>query len=139
MKSYSYFYIVFIIQLTKAASSWIPRLERMVESRNLCAFEKNVLLALIGSVIQPNKFNAGEATIGRNTAQVGDLLQLFHLNLEDQINHRKFFYKSASLVREGMVVVHSAGITGDPSSATVSVSDVMIPGPSLSGRPLYVG
>ena len=27
----------------------------MAESRNLCAFEKNVLLALIAAVIQPNK------------------------------------------------------------------------------------
>ena len=26
-----------------------------MESRNLCAFEKNVLLALIAAVIQPNK------------------------------------------------------------------------------------
>lgn len=92
----------------------------MVQSRNLCAFEKNVLLALIGSVIQPNKFNTGEAHIVKNCAQVGELLQLFCDNLEDEINHRKYFYKSASLVREGMVVVHSSGITGDPSSATVS-------------------
>lgn len=41
--------------LTKQAGSWMPRLERMVQSRNLCDFEKNVLLMLIGSVIQPNK------------------------------------------------------------------------------------
>ena len=33
----------------------MPRLERMVESRNLCEFEKSVLVTLIGSVIQPNK------------------------------------------------------------------------------------
>ena len=42
-------------QLTKQNGSWIPRLERMVESRKLCDFEKNVLLLLIGSVIQPTK------------------------------------------------------------------------------------
>ncbi len=42
-------------QLTRANGSWLPRLERMVESRKLCNFEKNVLLLLIGSVIQPNK------------------------------------------------------------------------------------
>ena len=33
----------------------VPRLERMVESRGLEPFEKNVLLTLIGFVIQPNK------------------------------------------------------------------------------------
>ena len=43
------------LALTKQAGSWIPRLERMVQSRKLCDFEKNVLLTLIGSVIQPNK------------------------------------------------------------------------------------
>ena len=43
------------LALTKQVGSWIPRLERMVQSRNLCDFEKNVLLTLIGSVIQPNK------------------------------------------------------------------------------------
>lgn len=46
---------VFSHQLTRQAGSWVPRLERMVESRNLSAFEKNVILALIGGVIQPNK------------------------------------------------------------------------------------
>ena len=40
-------------QLTKKAGGWIPRLERMVQSRGLCQFEKQVLLTLIGFVIQP--------------------------------------------------------------------------------------
>ena len=42
-------------QLTRKAGDWIPRLERMVVSRGLCPFEKNVLITLIGFVIQPNK------------------------------------------------------------------------------------
>ena len=46
---------VVFTQLTKKAGSWIPRLERMVQSRGLCPFEKQVLLTLIGFVIQPNK------------------------------------------------------------------------------------
>lgn len=93
----------------------------MVESRKLCSFEKNVLLTLIGSIIQPNKFSAslGEMGISKNCAQVGDLLQVFCPTLEEQIHHRKYFYKSAAFVREGMVVVHNTGLTGDPSSATV--------------------
>ena len=33
----------------------MPRLERMVNSRNLSTFEKNIILMLIGAVIQPNK------------------------------------------------------------------------------------
>ncbi len=43
------------LQLTKANGDWMPRLERMAASRKLCDFEKNVLLLLIGSVLQSNK------------------------------------------------------------------------------------
>ena len=54
-----FFYIgCHIYQLTKTAGSWVPRLERMVESRGLSGFEKNVILALIGSIIQPNKVHS---------------------------------------------------------------------------------
>ncbi len=91
----------------------------MAESRNLCLFEKDVLLVLIGTILQPNRFSGNDIRIGKNI-QVGSLLNKFCTSLEDQIAHRKYFYKSASLVREGMVVVHSTGISGDLSSATVS-------------------
>ena len=30
-----------------------------------------------------------------------------------------YFYKTANLVREGMVIVHSSGLNGDPTSAKV--------------------
>lgn len=104
-------------QLTKA---WVPRLERMVQSRNLCEFEKNVLLTLIGSILQPTKFNNIDAHISNNHVMVGELLRIFCSGLEEQIQHRKYFYKSSSLVREGMIVVHSSGLTGDTSTASVS-------------------
>ena len=90
----------------------------MVESRNLSSFEKDVLLVLIGAILQPNRFNVNDVRIGKNL-QIGSLLSKFYSSLEDQIAHRKNFYKSASLVREGMVVVHSTGISGDLSNATV--------------------
>ena len=32
---------------------------------------------------------------------------------------RMYFYKTATLVREGMVVIHSSGLNGDPTSAKV--------------------
>ena len=82
-------------------------------------FEKDILLVLIGAILQPNRFNVNDVRIGKNL-QVGGLLSRFCSSLEDQIAHRKYFYKSASLVREGMVVVHSSGISGDLSNATVS-------------------
>ena len=88
----------------------------MIRSRNLCDFEKNVLLTLIGGTLQPNKIAYGG---GGDPVMVRDLLQMFCSSLEEQIEHRKYFYKSSSLVREGMVVVHSSGLTGDTSSASV--------------------
>ena len=50
---------------------------------------------------------------------VGGLLHLFCSDLEQEIIHRKYFYKSATLVREGMIIVHNAGLTGDTNHAEV--------------------
>ena len=50
------------LQLTRESGQWVPRLERMVTSRNLHPFEKNILLTLIGFVIQPNKVHVYTCT-----------------------------------------------------------------------------
>ncbi|KAL5457433.1 hypothetical protein EMCRGX_G034692 [Ephydatia muelleri] len=118
------------LNLTKAAGSWIPRLERMVESRGLCMFEKNILLTLIGFVIQPNKASVTGSGMFFGAAQtgftIGELLRLFCTSLQDQIKHRTYFYKSATLVQEGMLVVNNAGLTGDPASAKVEIDRRML-------------
>ncbi len=49
------------------------------------------------------------------------MLRIFCEDLEEQIQHRRYFYKSSSLVHEGMIVVQNSGLTGDTTSATVSV------------------
>ena len=54
-----------------------------------------------------------------STFSVGELLRLFCLQLRDQIKHRMYFYKMATLVREGMIIVHNSGLNGDPTSAKV--------------------
>jgi SpoVK/Ycf46/Vps4 family AAA+-type ATPase len=112
--------------LTKQAGSWIPRLERMVSSRNLCEFEKKVLLTLIGNVIQPNKimlYSDYSMTAGFT---VGELLRLFCVDLANQIKSRMYFYKTASLVREGMIIVHASGLSGDPTGARVEIDRRML-------------
>lgn len=50
---------------------------------------------------------------------VGELLRLFCSSLQEQIKHRMYFYKMATLVREGMIIVHNSGLNGDPTSAKV--------------------
>ena len=56
-----------------------------------------------------------------NIFTVGELLRLFCPSLKDQIKHRMYFYKMATLVREGMIIVHNSGLTGDPTSAKVNI------------------
>ena len=51
---------------------------------------------------------------------VGEVLRLFCPNLKDQIKNRVYFYKTATLVREGMIIIHNAGLTGDPANAKVN-------------------
>lgn len=55
-----------------------------------------------------------------SSPSVGELLRLFCADLEEEIAHRKYFYKSATLVREGMIIVQNSGLTGDTNNATVS-------------------
>ena len=62
---------------------------------------------------------------GNNTFTVGELLRLFCPSLKDQIKHRMFFYKMATLVREGMIIVHNSGLTGDPTTAKVIITQLL--------------
>ena len=64
--------------------------------------------------------------ITSNFVQVGELLRIFCADLEEQIHKRKYFYKSASLVHEGMIVVNNSGLTGDPTSASVEIDRRML-------------
>lgn len=66
------------------------------------------------------QFQHFEVRISPNFAQVGEILRIFCGGLEEQIQHRKYFYKSSTLVHEGMIVVHNSGITGDSTAASVS-------------------
>ena len=68
------------LELTRQSGTWVPRLERLVASRGLSSFEKNLLLTLIGSIIQPNKINnCGDINPYTTTSSfsVGELLRLF--------------------------------------------------------------
>ena len=66
------------------------------------------------------QFQSYEVRISGQGTTVGELLRLFCTDLEEEIAHRKYFYKSATLVREGMIIVHNSGLTGDTNNATVS-------------------
>ncbi len=79
-----------------------------------------IIYGLCADSYFPFQFQNFDMRISPNMVQVGDVLRIFCEDLEEQIQHRKYFYKSSTLVREGMVAVHSTGLTGDPSTASVS-------------------
>ena len=92
----------------------------MVESRNICAFEKNVLISLIGATLQPGKFGVLDAYFEKTI--VSDLIRQLCSGFEEEIGHLKYFYKTATLVREGMIVMQSSDIAGNVADATVGHS-----------------
>ena len=63
---------------------------------------------------------------GQRGFKVGDLLRLFCSDLATQIKSRVYFYKTASLVREGMIIVHASGLSGDPTGAKVEIDRRML-------------
>ena len=117
----------------------------MIQLRNLSTFEKNIILYLIGNVIQSSKvccsglkldsfiFIVGfysfshiklillilTILIRRTRPQLVGCFNCSALTWRKEIVHRKYFYKSATLVREGMIIVHNAGLTGDTNNAEV--------------------
>lgn len=52
------------------------------------------------------------------TMQVEVLLRAFSSSLQQQIKHRRHFYKSAVLVREGILVLHGDELGADLTQAT---------------------
>jgi len=100
------------LALTYERNEWLPRIERLVQLRQLDAFEKNVLISLIGSMLSQEIRKAGQ--IGRddnlltNSFQVGTLITTFCDSLADKVRSRTYFYKNSKLVREGIIKI------GDP-------------------------
>ena len=56
---------------------------------------------------------------GSSGFTVGELIRLFCSDLASQISRRMHFYKSAPMIREGMIIVHTSGLAGDPALAKV--------------------
>eukprot|EP01129_Flabellula_baltica_P013449 TRINITY_DN6237_c0_g1_i1.p1 TRINITY_DN6237_c0_g1~~TRINITY_DN6237_c0_g1_i1.p1 ORF type:complete len:1099 (+),score=231.60 TRINITY_DN6237_c0_g1_i1:22-3318(+) len=92
---------------TLISKSWIPRLETLARLRKLDEFEKNVLLALIGSVISQKIRLAISSNndYSSNSFDVGTLIALFCESLESQIKGRTYFYRNSKIVKEGLITI----------------------------------
>ncbi|KAL9654345.1 hypothetical protein ABK040_010374 [Willaertia magna] len=90
------------LKLTLSENQFIPRLERLAKFRKLDEFEKNVLIICVGMVISHDLSLAVNARRGSNL-NVGYLLLIFCDTLQERINHRRYFYKKSSLIKDGMI------------------------------------
>lgn len=104
------------LEATREAGDWLPRLERLVEARNLDSTERDVLLTLVASHVM------GDAFSDRITAR--ELLFLFSDGLSERVKNRKYFYKNARLVDDGLIDIDSS--FGRLDSASVTLDPQML-------------
>ena len=87
---------------------------------------------MIGQAIAPRStglMSAGGGGGGgapSKTMQVEVLLRAFSASLSQQIQYRKHFYKSAVLVREGIIVLHGDELGADLSQTMAEIDRRML-------------
>mmetsp|Transcript_55125 Transcript_55125/g.109460 ORF Transcript_55125/g.109460 Transcript_55125/m.109460 type:complete len:1218 (-) Transcript_55125:466-4119(-) len=121
-------------QMTEAGQR-LPRLERLASALSLCEFEKNVIVSMIGQAIAPRSIGLmggggsggyGGSQSPSKTMQVEVLLRAFSHSLQQQIEHRKYFYKSAVLTREGILVLHGDELGADLTQTLAEIDRRML-------------
>jgi SpoVK/Ycf46/Vps4 family AAA+-type ATPase len=112
------------LEMTRAGGGWLPRLERLVDTRGLVPFEKLVLITLVGAHISADIMQelGGRYRLGLHVA---DLIQLLLDGLQEQISHRRYFYRSGTLVKEGMVSIDT-DITNELESCNIDIDRRML-------------
>ena len=109
----------------------LPRLERLASALGLEPFEKNVVVAMIGQAIAPRSMGlmgggGGGGHSPSKTMQVEVLLRCFSSTLQQQIKNRRHFYKSAVLVREGILVLHGDELGADLTQTLAEIDRRML-------------
>ncbi|KAJ5071330.1 atpase [Anaeramoeba ignava] len=110
------------LKLTEKNGEWIPRMERLAESRKLTEFEKNVVLFLIGIKTSQKML----AVLNWRQVTVEMLLKMFCKNLKEQVMNRKYFYKSGSLVRDRIIQFSGSMLESSLNSMEVFVDRRMV-------------
>jgi len=120
------------LALTKQKGGWMPRMERLATALNLTHFEKNIIITMIGTAIAPSTVSFNDASgfgrqqPGSTKCTVNDLLTCFCSSLEEQIKSRKYFYKSAVLVKEGILNLHGMDFAGDLTQCIAEIDRRML-------------
>ena len=92
-------------------SDFMPRGEHLKQTRGLDDFEKHVLLFAAATAASMEFREKLETR--RRGLDVGEVLYLLVDSLEEQIKARRYFYKDAALIRDGLINVSSGTFSGD--------------------------
>eukprot|EP00667_Euglena_gracilis_P001253 EG_transcript_1254 len=116
---------------TQEAGRFMPRVELLAQHRGLTAFEKLVLLFLVGGVISHDMLiamNSKYVMRGEEKRErtVGYLLYILCETLPQRVANRSRFYKSATLVKTGMVLVSDKPAFGDLMDCPVDLDRRML-------------
>lgn len=95
-------------RLACAGKLGVPRLEALCASLQLDGFEKSVLLITCGYTISPVvkqllAQTSGSHAYDSDRLSVGRILQVFTMSFHEQVSKRVYFYKSARLVKKGLI------------------------------------
>ena len=97
------------------------RLEQLCDALDLCKFEKYCILAMVTFVIVPGGMHKGSAG-----SLVGTLIDSFCATLEERMESRRFFYRSSTLIREGILSLSQTDFKTDLSMCKVDLDRRML-------------
>ncbi len=104
------------LRATVDAGYDLPRLASLSMKLKLDPFEIDLLAYLLARKVAPESI---KERWDESTCKVEDLLTLFSPKIEDRIRNRRYFYKDARLVADGIIKLESG--FADLNSAAVSV------------------
>eukprot|EP01065_Artemidia_motanka_P032128 TRINITY_DN39178_c0_g1_i1.p1 TRINITY_DN39178_c0_g1~~TRINITY_DN39178_c0_g1_i1.p1 ORF type:complete len:1090 (+),score=351.82 TRINITY_DN39178_c0_g1_i1:50-3319(+) len=120
------------MQRTRAAGLKLPQMEELQRQRGYTNFEKMVMLLLVGNIMSHDILIAANGKyVMRGEAQrectVGYVLYVLCEALEERISRRCVFYKTAALLRDGLLTVTSRSCgAGDLMECTVDIDKRMV-------------
>jgi len=99
------------LYLTHQAGTWTPRTEKLAKKMGLDNNEKVIILLLTCNVITPKvnadlgAYHSSSSTV--SLLRVGELIHILCESFEEEIYFRRYFYKCAKLVKEGIIRIEN--------------------------------
>jgi len=110
------------LRACQEAGNWLPRFERLARDRALDRFEQNIVLTLAAAKMSPE---VRKLTGSSSSPEVSDLLEAWCSSFQERIACRRHFYRTGTLVREGIINV-SCGMWGDLDRSDVELDPRML-------------